>query len=74
MINAAGAVLGERPFAHSGDGLGQLLDWIVNCVGCAAEHIAVAINVPYGPVIDSLLDRGFQAFSINSKELDRFRD
>ena len=47
---------------------------MVSCAAFAAEHIAVAIKVPYGPVVDSLLDRGFMAFSINSKELDRFRD
>ena len=34
----------------------------------------VAIEIPHGPVVDSLLDRGFQVCSINPRLLDRFRD
>ena len=74
VINADGSVLGERAFAHSGEGLGQLFDWMVSRAGCAAEHITVAIEVPHGPVVDGLLDRGFKVYSINPKQLDRFRD
>ena len=69
-----GAVLGEKTFLHSGQGLGELLDWMVTCAGCDAEHIAVALEIPHGPIVDSLLDRGFQVSSINPKQLDRFRD
>ena len=74
VMNLEGTVLGERAFPHSGEGLGQLLDWVLACAGCAAAHIGVAIEIPHGPVVDSLLDRGFRVFSINPKQLDRFRD
>ncbi len=74
MLAKDGTVLGERAFPHSGEGLGQLLDWIIAIAGCDAECIAAAIEVPHGPVVDSLLDRGLQAYSINPKQLDRFRD
>ena len=74
VIGATGAVLGEKEFPHSGEGLGQLLDWILGCAACEATQVSVAIEVPHGPVVDGLLDRGFQAFSINPKQLDRFRD
>jgi hypothetical protein len=36
--------------------------------------VAVAIEVPHGPVVDTLLDRGFAVHAINPKQLDRFRD
>ena len=74
VLNADGEVLGERAFAHSGKGLGQLIQWMLKCAGCDAGQVSVAIEVPHGPVVDSLLDRGFRVFSINPKQLDRFRD
>jgi endonuclease III len=33
-----------------------------------------AIEVPHGPVVDALLDRGFAVYAINPKQLDRLRD
>ena len=74
VLDASGAVLGEKGFAHSGKGLGLLLDWILGCAAGSAGQVRVAIEVPHGPVVDSLLDRGFAVHSINPKQLDRFRD
>ena len=34
----------------------------------------MAIEVPHGPVVDSLIDRGFAAYTINPQQLDRLRD
>jgi len=34
----------------------------------------VAIEVPHGPVVDSLVDHGFVVHAINPKQLDRLRD
>ena len=34
----------------------------------------MAIEVPHGPVVDALLDRGFIVYAINPKQLDRLRD
>ena len=36
--------------------------------------MAVAIEVPHGPVVDVLLDRGIAVYAINPKQLDRLRD
>jgi hypothetical protein len=36
--------------------------------------VAVAIEVPHGPVVDALIDRGFVVYAINPKQLDRLRD
>src|SRR4051794_9724801 len=33
-----------------------------------------AIEVPHGPVVDALLDRGFAVHAINPKQLERLRD
>ena len=34
----------------------------------------MAIETPHGPVVETLLERGFKVYSINPKQLDRFRD
>lgn len=73
-VDGSGAPVGERSFAHSGAGLSELCAWLIEVSGCAPSEIAVAIEVPHGAVVDTLLERGFDVFSINPKQLDRFRD
>jgi transposase len=73
VLDAKGNVTGERDVSHSGAGLAELCDWIVSIAGDVST-VAVAIEVPHGPVVDVLLDRGFAVYSINPKQLDRLRD
>jgi transposase len=73
LLDGAGAVVGERAFRHDGAGLAALCDWLVSLAG-GANAVAVAIEVPHGPVVDALLDRGFAVHAINPKQLDRLRD
>src|ERR671932_1499807 len=73
LVDAAGAVVGERAFAHGGAGLAALCDWLLSLAGHPSA-VAVAIEVPHGPVVDVLLDRGFAVHAINLKQLDRLRD
>ena len=73
VLDAEGGVMGEREFRHSGAGLTQLADWVQSITG-PPSTVAIAIEVPHGPVVDVLLDRGFRVHSINPKQLDRLRD
>jgi hypothetical protein len=73
VLDQQGTVVGERSFPHSGAGLAELGDWLLTVAG-AATAVAVGIEVPHGPVVDSLIDRGFMVHSINPKQLDRLRD
>jgi len=73
ILDQQGTIAGERSFPHSGAGLAELGDWLLSITG-AANTVAVAIEVPHGPVVDSLIDRGFAAYTINPKQLDRLRD
>ena len=73
LLDGAGKVVGERAFAHDGAGLAALCDWLVSMAGDPGS-VAVAIEVPHGPVVDALLDRGFAVHAINPKQLDRLRD
>lgn len=73
ILDQQGTIAGERNLPHSGAGLAELGDWLLSITG-TANAVAVAIEVPHGPVVDSLIDRGFAVHSINPKQLDRLRD
>src|SRR5881392_4024666 len=74
VSDARGRKLGARTFAHSGEGLAAMAAWILEVTGAAPEAVFVAIEVPHGPVVESLMERGFRVHAINPKQLDRFRD
>ncbi len=74
LADDSGNVVGRRIFEHSGTGLAQMADWLLRESGARAEDIHVAIETPHGPVVETLLERGFKVYSINPKQLDRFRD
>jgi transposase len=74
LLDAESNRVGERDVAHGGVGLAELCSWLLEKTGAQAHEIAVAIEVPRGPVVEVLLERGFQVFAINPKQLDRFRD
>jgi transposase len=74
LVDAKGTARGERVVAHDGAALAALADWLLRTSGAPARQIHVAIEVPHGPVVESLLERGLRVYSINPKQLDRFRD
>jgi transposase len=74
LVDAEGKLVAKRDVAHGGAGLAELCSWLLERTGARAQEIGVAIEVPRGPVVEVLLERGFQVFAINPKQLDRFRD
>lgn len=74
LTDAVGKRLGYRFFPHSGEGLNQMSEWLIATTGAVPSGIAVGIEVPHGPVVETLLERGFDVYAINPKQLDRFRD
>jgi transposase len=74
LIDNDGKRLGERWFRHGGAGLAEMADWLVATSGGTPDKIHVAIEVPHGPIVETLLERGFNVYAINPKQLDRFRD
>ena len=74
VLDAAGKVLGEREFEHGGAGLSQMADWLLSFGAADESEVGVAVETPSGPVVESLMERGFVVHSINPKQLDRFRD
>lgn len=74
LVDANGKVRGERCFKNGGEGLAALVSWLLEHADGAAHRLAVAIEVPHGPVVETLLECGLSVFTINPKQLDRFRD
>jgi transposase len=74
LLDADGRRIAERNVKHSGAGIQDFLDWIVQRTGPAAGQLAIAIEVPRGAIVEALVDRCYDVFSINPKQLDRFRD
>jgi transposase len=70
-VDGTGKVIAERTFAHTPAALQELSGWVVEHGG---EGASVSIEVPRGPVVETLIDRGLKVFAINPKQLDRFRD
>ena len=74
VIDQQDSVIGEKSFKHTGGGLFEMAKWIMKVSGSESGNIAVSIEVNHGPVVESLLEQGFCVYSINPKQLDRFRD
>ena len=74
VIDQEGSVVGEKSFKHTGGGLFEMARWMMKVSGTEPGNIAVSIEVNHGPVVESLLEQGFLVYSINPKQLDRFRD
>jgi transposase len=74
VTDAAGTCLGERKGDHTGAAIVELATWLVNLAEGQPDAVAVALEMPRGPIVDTLLERGCHLFAINPKQLDRFRD
>ena len=73
LLDPQGRLLEERGVAHTGAALAELADYLAGRVD-DVRRIAVAIEVPRGAVVETLLERGLHVYVLNPKQLDRFRD
>ena len=49
--------------------------WLMTTSGAGtADQVHVASESPHGPVVETLIERGFAVYAINPKQMDRFRD
>jgi transposase len=73
VMDSSGKFIAERSFDHSYEGLAETVDWLLDLAQHDTGCIVVGIEVPHGPVVETLLQRGIAVFAINPKKLDRFR-
>lgn len=74
LMDREGKTIEEFTVDHTGAALAQFAEKLMQVCGGHAERVAVAIEVPRGAVVEILVERGFAVFSVNPKQLDRFRD
>jgi transposase len=74
VLNNAGRMLAERSFAHTGEAVAAFAQWLHELAGGEPAQVAIAIEVPRGAVVETLIEHGFHLYAINPKQLDRFRD
>jgi hypothetical protein len=64
----------QRKVEHNGPAIAGFLDQLMRLCEGKAARVAIAIEIPRGAVVESLVERGFHIYAINPKQLDRFRD
>jgi transposase len=74
VVDENGTALGKKQVEHSGDGIREGIDWLLQMAGGDASLIAIAIEVPRGAMVESLIENNLAVFAINPKQMDRFRD
>ena len=74
VLAADSEKLKRNAFAHSGPGLEELFRWLQQQTSADPSVVAVGLETPHGAVVETLLERRYRVWSINPKQLDRFRD
>lgn len=70
-VDPTGAGSEQRSFGYDGEGIDDAITWLKSF---GVERIAIAIESPRGAIVAAFLEAGFEVFSLNPKQLDRFRD
>ncbi len=74
VLDGQRQILGRKSFLNNPTGLEALVGWLIELAGGDPAAVAVAIERPDGLVVEALLDRKIAVFTLNPKQLDRFRD
>jgi hypothetical protein len=74
VLDGSRTVLGKRSIPHTAVGLAGLVQWLLQLAGGDPARLAVALERPDGPVVETLLAASIPVFPLNPKQLDRCRD
>ena len=64
----------QASFENDGEGISTAIAWLKAMAIARSSAVAIAIETPRGAVVGGFLEAGFEVFSLNPKQLDRFRD
>jgi transposase len=73
-VDAHGNVLWEEKVDNTGEAIGAFRDRLRQRVGGQLATVAVGIEAPHGAIIEALIEQAIAVYSLNPKQLDRFRD
>jgi transposase len=74
VLNAEQQVVDRKAVEHSGSGIAQFVTYLETLVSGDPEQVAIGIEIPRGALVETLVERGFAVYSLNPKQMDRFRD
>lgn len=74
VLEREGRLVKQRRFEYAAEAITEMIDWLMELAGGDPAAIAVAIERPRGALVEALVERGLHVYSINPKQLDRFRD
>lgn len=74
VLDRERSIVDRKTIEHSGSGIAQLVESLLKLCGHEPGQIAVAIEMPRGAIVETLVERQFAVYSLNPKQMDRFRD
>ncbi len=74
VLDGTGRPVEQYNADHSGEGLVTLVNKLKQRTACEPALVAIGIEVAWGSLVETLVESGFTVFSINPKQVDRFRD
>jgi transposase len=74
VVDSGGSKVLTQSVAHDGEAISTFVDRVLVLVGDTPGVLAVAMEAPRGTMVEAFLERGAAVFSLNPKQLDRFRD
>lgn len=74
VLDRDGTIVQERKVPHTGEAIAALVEMLATLVEGTVDRLAVALEVPRGPLVEAVLERGIDVYALNPKQLDRFRD
>ena len=74
VLDTFGRLIEQYNADHSGEGLVTLVNKLKQRTACEPALVAIGIEVAWGALVETLVESGFTVFSINPKQVDRFRD
>jgi transposase len=74
VMDTRGKRVWESSVKHEGAAIADFLDELTRLSEGHPERVAIGIEMPRGAIVEAAVERNFAVFSINPKQLDRFRD
>jgi transposase len=74
VLDRDGKVCERRQVQHTVPDLQDFIDVLLTRAHGDPTTVAIGIEVPRGALVELLVERGFDVYAINPKQMDRFRD
>lgn len=70
VVNAQGKVVLEEEVAHRGEDVLVFLNRLLVLAEGDLSRVAASMESPHGVMVEALLERGVETYSLNPKQLD----